>query len=76
MAVRTQKKFRIELQQEEYLARLGTGPIAAKGASNDVGTQEILDAITALREDLLGEGTTAAPAAPDTERIILEKVAL
>ncbi|MDD9928335.1 MAG: hypothetical protein OXR03_21130 [Rhodospirillaceae bacterium] len=76
MVARTQKKFRIELQQEAYRARLSRGAIASGGVSNDVGTQEILDAISALRADLLGGDVATANLTPDTERIIQEKVAV
>ena len=74
MAARTQKKFRIELQQEEYLARLNGGPSPSAPVSNDAGHQEILDAIAALRQDLAGDGVVASGANAETERIIQEKL--
>lgn len=76
MAVEAQKKFRIEIQQEEYLARVGGSAISPTGVSNGAGTQDILNAIAALRDDLLNGSAPGAGAGPDTERIILEKVAV
>ena len=72
MSARTKKKFRIELQQEEYQSRLnGSGDVGA-GAPNGSGHLEVLQAIQALRDDLAEGG--AAGLGPDAERIIQEKV--
>ena len=73
MSARPQKKFRIEIQQEEYLAQLnGNPPLITDNSS--VGTQEVLNAIAALREDLLSDDGLSAGLGADTERIVQEKI--
>ncbi len=53
---------------------MSRGAIASGGVSNNVGRQEILDAILALRAAFLGGDVATANLTPDTERIIQEKV--
>ncbi len=73
MSARPQKKFRIEIQQEEYMAQLnGNPPLITDNSS--VGTQEVLNAIAALREDLLSDDGLSAGLGADTERIVQEKI--
>ncbi len=74
MSVRSQRKFRIEVQQEEYLAKRSGKPSLATRVSNGGGHQEILDAIADLRNDLTAGNGSGPGIGADTERIIQEKV--
>lgn len=74
MPARTQKKFRIEIQQEQYLAKLNGKQVSRPRAKNGTGYLEILEAIESLRNELVeGTGDDSGLGA-DTERIIQEKL--
>jgi len=75
MPARTQKKFRIEIQREEYLAQRNKKRANGSNGTANGSSDEMLAELQALRSDLQTYGCGAA-LGPDTERIIQEKVAL
>lgn len=74
MPARTQKKFRIEIQQEQHLAKLNGKAAPLPDVKNGAGYLEILEAIQALRDELVDGVSGASGISADTERIIQEKL--
>lgn len=76
MAARSERKFRIELLQEQHSSGKidKSGPVPTD--PNLAAHHKTLLAVEGLREELREGGGSLAPLAPDTERIIQEKVAV
>lgn len=76
MAARSERKFRIELLQEQHSSGKmdKSGPVPTD--PNMAAHYKTLLAVEELREELREGGGSLAPLAPDTERIIQEKVAV
>ncbi len=72
MSAKTKKKFRIEIQQEQYLAQFSENSDEVPLDPNMAAHRETLQAVHALRQGL--SGSDGVGQGPDTERIIQEKV--
>ncbi len=76
MPARSEKKFRIEILQEQHLAGKTEKSGPKPSDPNMAAHHETLQAIHELKRELISNGGSPAPLAPDTERIIQEKVAV
>lgn len=75
MSATPRKKFRIEIQKEQFLAQYDGKKGAANGNPGLADGHEILEAINALRQDILnGGGGADGNLGTDAERIIQEKL--